>query len=221
MSFGCRLKLLREKRGLLQEDLALLAEVTPVTLSRYERGERTPTVATAEKLAAALGVHVSAFFDDNAASDGFLTENQDFVFVPIVSINNAKLRQNGAAELTHSGFYPVHRKDFDSIPSSSMKVCVIEGDSMSPKYINGDYALCETPDGTGDFSLSDGDIVAAVFDNKFYIRGYFRNFDGTIDLRPVSPCFMPIHTSADDRRFRLFGKIIRIYRTIRDTGFYG
>ncbi len=221
MSFGHRLKLLRERKGLVQEDLALLAEVTPVTLSRYERGERTPTVETVEKLARALEIPVSAFFDENIISDEFLTENHDFAFVPIVRIKNAKLKQNNTAELVNSGLYPVCRKDFGSIPSSNMRVCVIEGDSMSPKYIHGDYALCETPDNSSDFTLSDGDIVAVVFDNKFYIRGYFRNFDGTIDLRPVSPRFMPIHTSTDDRRFSLFGKIIRIYRTIKDTGFYG
>ncbi len=57
-----RLKVLREQRGLSRETLAAEADVSPVTLWRYETGKRSPNVETLEKLAKVLEIEVSAFF---------------------------------------------------------------------------------------------------------------------------------------------------------------
>jgi transcriptional regulator with XRE-family HTH domain len=54
-----RIKELRAKRHLSQRELAERAGINRVYLARLELGQQDPTLATLEKLAAALGVKVA------------------------------------------------------------------------------------------------------------------------------------------------------------------
>lgn len=56
--FSSVIKQLRKQRGLNQSDFANLAGVSFSTYRRWEKGERTPNVATLHALASALGVSV-------------------------------------------------------------------------------------------------------------------------------------------------------------------
>jgi len=63
LSLGARLRSLRKERALSQRELADLAELSPNAISLIERDEISPSVATLQRLAAALGVKMSYFFD--------------------------------------------------------------------------------------------------------------------------------------------------------------
>ncbi len=56
MSFGTRLLEVRKKRGLSQAELADFLNTKPPVIGRYERGETTPSVEVALKLAKILGI---------------------------------------------------------------------------------------------------------------------------------------------------------------------
>jgi transcriptional regulator with XRE-family HTH domain len=56
IGFGNRLKGIREEKGIKREDIADKVGTSPAIIGRYERGERTPSVDIARKIAAALGV---------------------------------------------------------------------------------------------------------------------------------------------------------------------
>lgn len=73
-SVAKRVKELRLKYNLSQEQLALRAEITPAYLGQIERGEKNPTVVTVEKLCNALGLSLSDFFSTQEFS-----ESQDSV----------------------------------------------------------------------------------------------------------------------------------------------
>lgn len=60
---GNRIKELRKKKGLSQEQLSEKAEITPNYLSRVERGTENPTLNMLIKLANALEVEVWEIFD--------------------------------------------------------------------------------------------------------------------------------------------------------------
>lgn len=65
---GLRLKQLREARGLTQEKLGALADVTGGYISQIERGEKVnPGIKTLEKLAKALGVSIHDLLNGEAA----------------------------------------------------------------------------------------------------------------------------------------------------------
>ncbi|MBO7670609.1 MAG: helix-turn-helix transcriptional regulator [Oscillospiraceae bacterium] len=52
------LRQLRRERGLSVQELAKAADVSPMTIYRYEEGNRLPTVTVAYKIAVALGVKI-------------------------------------------------------------------------------------------------------------------------------------------------------------------
>lgn len=54
-----RIKALRERRGLTQEQLAEKAEISRTYLARLETGRHDPTLSMLEKLAKALKVDVA------------------------------------------------------------------------------------------------------------------------------------------------------------------
>lgn len=62
--FARRLTALRERAGLTQAALADRAGLSRQAIGKLERGEREPTLETAVRLAAALGVPVTAFVPD-------------------------------------------------------------------------------------------------------------------------------------------------------------
>lgn len=64
-AFGRALRAVRERCGLSQEALALEAGVDRTFVSRAERGERQPALATVFLLAEALGCSASALVADS------------------------------------------------------------------------------------------------------------------------------------------------------------
>jgi len=63
---GLQLHTLRQKRGLSLRTLAELCDLSPNTISLIERGDSSPSVSTLHRLATALGVHITAFFEGHA-----------------------------------------------------------------------------------------------------------------------------------------------------------
>jgi len=62
-SLGARVRGLRKERELSQRELAELASLSPNAISLIERDEISPSVATLQRLAAALDVKMSYFFE--------------------------------------------------------------------------------------------------------------------------------------------------------------
>ena len=62
---GARIRELRRRHGLSQEALADRAQIDRSYMSGIERGVRNTSVLKLAKIAKALGVRVSAFFENN------------------------------------------------------------------------------------------------------------------------------------------------------------
>lgn len=67
---GLRVQALRKAAGLSQDDLASRASVGRVFLSEIERGKKTPSLETLERLGSALGLDVTDFIATAAANPG-------------------------------------------------------------------------------------------------------------------------------------------------------
>lgn len=66
---GWNIRRLRVERGVSQDELALVANVERAYVGYLERGQRNPTVATLERLSAALNVHISQLFKQPDANE--------------------------------------------------------------------------------------------------------------------------------------------------------
>lgn len=65
VSVGAKVRELRKERNLSQRDLACQAGLSPNAISLIERDEISPSVATLQRLAVALNVKMSYFFEDD------------------------------------------------------------------------------------------------------------------------------------------------------------
>jgi len=63
VSFGKHLKKMREGKGMSQEELANLAEVSLPQITRIERGVINPTICTIKSLSKGLSVDISFMFE--------------------------------------------------------------------------------------------------------------------------------------------------------------
>ena len=63
-SFGKRLRVLRQAKGLSQEELAHEAGLDRTYVSSVERGQRNISLENIERLAIALGVKIKDLFED-------------------------------------------------------------------------------------------------------------------------------------------------------------
>jgi transcriptional regulator with XRE-family HTH domain len=70
MTFGGRLKELREAAGLSQDGLARAAGLSTSTVAKIERLDIDPSWTTVQALAKALGVDCTAFQDEAPAKKG-------------------------------------------------------------------------------------------------------------------------------------------------------
>ncbi len=59
-----KLREIRKQKGMTQEELSKAASINRVTIAKYETGKISPTLKSAEKIAAALGVKVDDLLDE-------------------------------------------------------------------------------------------------------------------------------------------------------------
>ena len=85
MEIGSKIKRMRVRLGLTQEELAARTELTKGFISQLERDITSPSIATLMDILEALGTNVSEFFSEKendavavyAADDMFLKEDED------------------------------------------------------------------------------------------------------------------------------------------------
>ena len=63
IAFGKRVAELRKKAGLSQEQFAIKCDVDRTYIGTIERGEKSPTLNTIEKISIALGISKSELFN--------------------------------------------------------------------------------------------------------------------------------------------------------------
>ena len=68
--FGKRIAALRRRQNLSQEELAFRCDIHRTYIGALERGEKSPTIITVEKLARGLGIETFQLFIQQSLSDG-------------------------------------------------------------------------------------------------------------------------------------------------------
>jgi transcriptional regulator with XRE-family HTH domain len=75
--FGYRLKELRSEKGITQEDLSKILEISFPTISRYENGHRDePCRSTLKKLANYFGISIDYLVGDSDVKDKNFTPDE-------------------------------------------------------------------------------------------------------------------------------------------------
>ena len=193
MGFGSRLREAREENNLSREDLATLIGVTRSAISNYENEISHPKEAIMYKLFSALGVDANYLFQDEMRTKEIslspagqrigcayekAPQREQSIVEQVLEpyINDAedviytKWRISEQAAAAGNGIYlgpetfTEYEVDESKLPRGAAFGVPISGDSMEPKYHDGDIAIISK-----DFP-DVGQVGLFTFDGNGYIK---------------------------------------------------
>lgn len=204
MGLGERLRRAREAKGLTQEQLGKLLNVTDATINRYEKGTRQPAPAMLRRLAETLGVSVDYLLGHN----GWSARN-----IPCVTQNGRTYGEGLPIYGTVPaglpvGTCPIEEGRLPAPPGVDGRYwLVVEGDSMEPLIYHGDLVLIHEQDWA-----EHGKIVVAWVDGEHTVKEFRVARHGRAFLHPLNPAYEDIEL---DENSRIIGVVTAICRKLK------
>lgn len=202
MSVGVRLKQLRKSSGKTQRDLAKSLYVTASSIGMYERDERTPSPDVLKKYADIFDVSLDYILGNSRN----LKKGEDYATINVYGSIPAGIPIEAIEDITDTE--DISFKDFDK--NKTYIGLKVEGDSMYPKYLDGDTIILElTPD-------CESGTDAAVYVNGYEatLKTVIKNDNGTITLKPINTSYSPKTYGKDDEPIKILGIVKEIRRKI-------
>jgi len=205
MNVGEKIRTLRKHKGMTQEELASLVGIDSSYLSRVENNQREVSLGILQKIAEALQVPISAFFEDSEVQPIDLPK-------PIKTVPLFDTEVSASNGCFPEGFQPIElipvdRRDADY----AFKV---HGRSMEPELFEDDIVIVKAMPTT---EVKDGDLVVAIYDNHFFVKR-IHFVDSQIVLLSENDEYLPIIVDPNTR-FEVIGKVIEIRRVPRRKRF--
>lgn len=100
-AIGSLVRKYRKIKGLSQEKLAELCDLDRTYISLLERGLRSPTISTLSKVALALDINLSSFFNKLEVIKQNSHDKEDTQMYSYIINNNADVKYNGEVILTN------------------------------------------------------------------------------------------------------------------------
>lgn len=202
MSVGKRLRVLREDLGLKQDSLADLLDVNRASISLYESNKRTPSQKILMKYADIFDVSTDYILKGHQTP----VEGQDYITINVYGSIPAGIPIEAIEDISDTE--DLSLKEYDR--NKEYLGLVVDGDSMYPKYLDGDTIIIEkTPD-------CESGTDAAVYVNGYDVtlKTLIKNDDGTITLKPINPNYSPKTYGPDDDPVSILGVVKEIRRKI-------
>lgn len=202
MSIGKRLRMLREDLGLKQESLADLLNVNRASISLYESNKRKPSQKILMKYSEIFDVSTDYILGNSRD----LKKGEDYATINIYGSIPAGIPIEAIEDITDTE--DISFRDFDK--NKTYIGLKVDGDSMYPKYLDGDTIILElTPD------------CESYTDAAVYVNGYeatlktvIKNDNGTITLMPINTSYPPKTYGKDDEPIKILGIVKEIRRKI-------
>lgn len=206
MTTGERIKQLRKKHNLTQEELGAKIGVKKAAIQKYEKGtvkniKRDSLIALAKYLDTTPEYLLGW---EDTPSNALLTDESEFVMIPIIGRVAAGL--SCFAETNITDYEPVQKNNITS--GEQYAFLRVVGDSMYPMFMEGDLVLvrCQTSVDSGSYAVvtidgEDGVVKKIVYGSDF------------IELQSINPMYPPRRFEGEEvMRIRVFGLVKEIKR---------
>ena len=177
MSTGANIRRLREQRGLTQEQLGKMVDVSRSTITQWERGWTTPRMGNVQLLAGALGVSTADIIaDELPPSNAIKPTTAKPAYAPLLGRVHAGKAQE-----------PDVLQDAVPVPYEIIKrhpqgyFLQVEGDCMDNVYPEGCYILIDPEQ-----RPSNGSIAVVSIDGADYVMRRLYRGANTLILSPDS-----------------------------------
>jgi len=200
-----RLKELRRKKDITQEELAKQLQLSPSTIGMYETGRREPDFDTLQMIADYF--HVST--DSLLGRDIGLYDLNDTKRVPI--IGTVRCGAGGVAYEYVDEYITID----DTYRPDEMRGFRAEGDSMEPEIHDGDICLVHLQEDVPDGALAVVVICDGVEEAEGTIKRIHKQ-DGAIILQATNQAYAPrIFTGENANKVRIVGRVVEVrHKTI-------
>ena len=177
MSTGANIRRLREQRGLTQEQLGKMVDVSRSTITQWERGWTTPRMGNVQLLAGALGVSTADIIaDELPPSNAIKPATAKPAYAPLLGRVHAGEAQE--PDVLHDAI-PVPNEIIKRHPQGYF--LQVEGDCMDNVYPDGCYILIDP-----EKSPSNGSIAVVSIDGADYVMRRLYRGANTLILSPDS-----------------------------------
>lgn len=197
-TFMNNLKRIRSERGMLQEHLASLLNVTQSAVSGWETGRTDIDLENLRKISEVLNVSIDEIVGSPIRNT-----------LPIESRSFPLLGDIAAGEPI------IMNGEFDTFVEANSNIKAdfairVKGNSMrNARILDGDYVFIKSQ-----ASVKNGEIAAVAIDDEALLKRFFR-YDGQIVLQSENPQFPPIVILANDsRNIRILGKAVAFQSAI-------
>jgi len=206
-TIGFRLKILRAQNHKTQDEIAAALNALKVkadrgTVARWENDTQEPTLPKVQALAKIYGV-----------STDYIIDGKDMVITPIRINVLGHVPAGVPFEAIEDivGWEDLDPRVFN--PSHEYFGLVIRGDSMYPKYMEGDTIICQRDDD----AESGRDVVAYIDGYDALVKQLIKYENGNIELRPLNTVYPPrVFTpeQAEMEPVRILGFVREIRRKV-------
>lgn len=202
-----RIKLLREKYGLSQKELAQRANLSEGSISLYENGSRKPSYEVLLKFSEIFNCSIDYIV---GKEDINLNDLNDKLFrIPI--LGRIPAGEPLLAEENIEGTLPIDPTIYHLNTPEGLFYLKVVGNSMNNIIKDGGYALIRQQD-----YAKSGDIIVAVVngDNEATLKRFKDLDNGFIMLEPDSTDdnYKPLIINLRDTNFKILGKLIGIHQ---------
>lgn len=202
MSIGENIKKLRIKYDLTQAEIGKIAGVSDKAVSTWEKGTAEPRMGAVQKLADYFHIKKSELIDEQPSQ-----QPRKFLRIPVLGAVPAGIPIEAIEDIID--WEDISLNDFD--PSFQYFGLRVQGDSMIPKYIEGDTIIVKVQ---ADCESGEDAVV--------YVNGYdatlkkvFKQPFG-IMLQPLNPEYEPIFYDYSDETHpvNIVGVVVEIRRKV-------
>ena len=201
MGIGENIKLLREKYGLYQKELGLIAGVSDKAVSTWEQGLKEPRMGAIQKIADHFGLQKSNIIEENGLTLKMLsihTALQPAKYRKFKVLGNIACGQPIEAVQEQEEYIETEL----NVHADYVLHC--KGDSMiNARIFDGDYVFIkEQP------VVENGEIAAVCMDGTVTLKRFFK-YDTYIELRAENPMYPPIIIHPNDfNSIQIIGKAV-------------
>lgn len=202
-----RIKELRQSRGLSQNDLAAILNVSRTAIGKYEAAVSRPSSKNAEKMAAYFGVSVDFLLGravDFRALSNYIGEADRFIKVPII----------GSVKCGPGGFAYQYIEGMETIPADESHTDIVafrcRGDSMNGLGIfEGDIAFVHLQP-----VIESGELAVVVVDGEEGMLKRVIRRGNALILESANPAYSSRVFIGDETNLvKIVGKVLWVKKT--------
>lgn len=202
MTMGERIKMLREQRGITQNELAEICKVSDKAVSTWENGRNIPRMGAIQHMADYFGIPKSAIIENIAPPVNAIripVLGNIPAGIPLSAVEDIEGWEELSPDMLRGG------KEYFAL--------AVKGDSMIPEYRDGDVLILRKQD-----SCETGDDCAVMVNGDDATFKRVRRSEKGITLQPLNPAYDPMFFSNEEIMslpVRIIGVVVEIRRKIK------